>query len=110
VVVYVISPIPIPYFNHASDLSRKLKFGFIDEKEYLNLSKIDFPDFYLDISIYDKLLEERLKDNYIKAYEKLCDKQYCYYGDLGGSFFSDDNHLSKYGISKMADLFNKIEL
>lgn len=107
--VYVISPLPIPYFNHASDLSRKLKFGHITEMEYSELSRIDFSIFYKDIMSYDVSLRDKLVERYIKTYEDICDEDYCYFGDLGGSYFSDDNHLSSYGISLMESSFEVID-
>ena len=46
--------------------------------------------------------------NFIQPHKKLCDNNHCYYSDKGGSFFSDKNHLSKYGSSKMTEYFEFI--
>ncbi len=104
--VYVISPIPIPEFNHASDLSRKLKFKAIDEEEYISLSSMNYSRFYDEISVFDKALSSSSKTNYIKVYKNLCDENLCYFGDLSGSYFSDADHLSKHGLKKVSASFN----
>ena len=43
--------------------------------------------------------------NFLQPHKFLCDKKYCYYADKNGSFYSDSNHLSKYGSNKMISLF-----
>lgn len=105
--VYVISPIPVPKFNHASNLSRKLKFQIINKEEYISLSRKEFSEFYAEIEIFDEALSNYSEINYINVYENLCDKKSCYFGDLNGSYFSDTNHLSKYGLEKVSPSFKK---
>ncbi len=105
--VYVISPIPQPHFNHASIMSRSLKFGHLTQKEYLESSKILFDSFYKEIEIFDVALSNRMGDKYIKVYEGLCDDKFCYFGDLEGSYFADFNHISKYGLSKTAPILDR---
>ncbi|WP_455363743.1 SGNH hydrolase domain-containing protein [Microbulbifer discodermiae] len=107
--VFVVSPIPIPQFQHASDYSRMLKFNQMSEIEYEQGSKIKFEHFISEISIINKALEARLGKRYIKAYENLCDEEFCYFGDLKGSYFSDTNHLSSYGTSVVAKSFDTVE-
>ena len=109
VTVFVVSPLPIPKFQHASDYSRLLKFNRMSEKQYIEKSKIKFEDFVSQFGDINKELEGRLGDRYIKAYENLCDEMSCYFGDLGGSYFSDTNHISKYGLSVVADSFDFVE-
>ena len=49
----------------------------------------------------------KLKDsNFLLPHEILCDIKNCYFADSMGSYFSDTNHLSFYGSSKMKALFN----
>lgn len=96
--VYVVSPIPIPGYNHASEFSRKLKFNTITEEDYLLASMVNYKDFKEEIEIFDQGLSEKLGENYIKVYEALCDNSHCFHGDLNGSYFSDSNHISAYGL------------
>jgi len=107
--VYVISPIPQPGFNHASIMSRSLKFGHLTQKEYVESSKILFDSFYKEIEIFDVALSNRMGDKYIKVFKGLCDDQSCFFGDLEGSYFADNNHISKYGLSKVAPMLNRFQ-
>ena len=107
--VYVISPIPQPGFNHASIMSRSLKFGHLTQKEYVERSKILFDSFYKEIEIFDVALSNRMGDKYIKVFKGLCDDQSCFFGDLEGSYFADNNHISKYGLSKVAPMLNRFQ-
>ena len=77
--------------------------------DYSELSRIDFSRFYKDIMSYSVSLRDKLVERYIKTYEDICDENYCYFGDLGGSYLSDDNHLSSYGTSSMDSSFEVID-
>ena len=107
--VYVISPIPQPSFNHASVMSRSLKFGHITEEEYLDMSKYPFDLFYEEIEIFDLALRGKIGDNYVQVFNDLCDEKFCYFGDSEGSYFADDTHISNYGLSKVAPMIKRIQ-
>jgi hypothetical protein len=109
VTVFVVSPIPIPKFHHASDYSRLIKFNQMSEKQYIEKSKFKFEDFVSEFGGFNKELEARLGRRYIHAYENLCDENFCYFGDLGGAYFADSNHISKYGLSVIAESFDYVE-
>lgn len=103
--VYVLSPIPIPNFYHASELSRKLKFKHITLENYFEESRVDYKKFYKEIELFDIALHERLNSNYIKIYKNFCDQKYCYFGDKDGSYYSDNNHLGSHGLSMVKNIF-----
>ena len=46
----------------------------------------------------------------MKVHEGLCDADHCIYGDLGGSFCADSNHLSRYGIPVVAAYFDVLRI
>ena len=109
VTVFIVSPIPIPKFQHASDYSRLIKFNQMSEKQYIEKSKLKFEDFVSEFGGINKELEARLGRRYIQAYENLCDEKFCYFGDLGGAYFADNNHISKYGLSVVEESFDYVE-
>ena len=94
-------------WQSTTNLSRKLKFQIINKEEYISLSRKEFSEFYAEIEIFDEALSNYSEINYINVYENLCDKKSCYFGDLKGSYFSDTNHLSKYGLEKVSPSFKK---
>lgn len=93
--VILFSPIPVPSNNLTSELPRKIKFGFLSEEnalEQLKIPRLKFDEQFADIN---KFFEKKLKNNYIKVYNDLCDETYCYYGNKKIMYFSDNNHISK---------------
>ena len=102
--VYLIGPIDIPGETFSPEtISRQIIFK---EKKDINfkVKKEDFEKMYRRIINYYDLT---LGNNFLKPSEILCDKKNCYFGDNNGSYFSDSNHLSKYGANKMYNLFKK---
>ena len=53
-------------------------------------------------------LEEQLGQSFIRPDRWLCDDVICRYGDAGGSYFADSNHLGRYGIGVVAPMFNNL--
>ena len=60
------------------------------------------------ISLFDESLSLNLGDKYLNAYDYFCDSEYCYYGDQGGAFFSDTNHVGNYGLLRMRDVLEDL--
>lgn len=94
----MIGPIAEPGYNFPSLISRKLKFNQIDEREFDNFKRVKREIFDQKFSNINNKLKEKLQSNFIDPSNALCDKNYCYYANLDGSFFSDSNHLSSYGV------------
>ena len=98
--VYLIGPTPKPGYDFASEYSRNLVF---EKKKYdIKHSAEKFEKKYKTIIDYYK---KKMGKNFLQPHQFLCDKKYCYYADKNGSFYSDSNHLSKYGSNKMISLF-----
>ena len=102
--VYLFGPIAIPKYDFASEASRKIIFS--KNKNFKD--KIDVETFQNEYNDPIKFFLNKMGKNFIQPHKKLCDNNYCYYSDKGGSFFSDGNHLSKYGSSKMTEYFDLI--
>lgn len=109
IITYLIGPIPTPQFNFASKASRGLKFSHLTISDYKDFSSIEREQFIESIDIFDKLLTENLGNHYLRAHEYFCDINHCYFGDKGGAFFSDTNHLGKYGLERINPLFENIQ-
>ena len=101
--VYLIGPVSIPDYDFASDFSRRIIFN----KNTGNLKKprYEFEKKYKQIINY---YEKKLKNNFIQPHKLLCDLKHCFFADKKGAYFSDSNHLSKYGSMKMLRLFKKL--
>lgn len=108
--VFLIGPIMIPGYDLPSILSRKIKFMGLNRdssESYLKIERVTFDSkFKLLLSDFQKEMGQR----FIMPSEKFCDKNYCFFGDENGVFFSDSNHLSAYGVGKVEDLFGVIKL
>ncbi len=100
--IILIGPVQNPEYDFASKYSRQIIFG--GKKFEGKRDKKEFLDNYKNIIEYYK---KKLGKNFIQPHKLLCDDNYCYYHDNNGSFFSDKNHLSKYGSMKMLKLFIK---
>jgi peptidoglycan/LPS O-acetylase OafA/YrhL len=103
--VYLVGPIKIPGYDLASVLSRKIKFSNLSNaklEESLRISKDEFDRDFKDSLSF---LESNLGSSLLRPDNILCDIIYCYFGDLNGVYFSDKNHLSRYGVAKMNNLF-----
>ena len=102
--VFLIGPIEIPGFKLSSIVSRELAFK---KKTAKNLSS---PREYFDNKYRNSInfFKKKLGDNFLETHKSLCDLKNCYFADDNGSNFSDSNHLSSYGSTKMAKYFLKI--
>ena len=54
------------------------------------------------------LFSQKLGLNFLRPDKILCNEKKCLFADETNLFFSDSNHLSKYGSIKTFKLFNKI--
>jgi len=106
--VFITSPIAIPGYDFPSLTSRKIEFGIINQNQFKKISRIEFSKFYEEIKNIDTRLRKIFGENYIKIYEELCDRDFCYFADENESFFADSNHLSKYSIKKLENIFDKL--
>ena len=104
--VYLIGPIEIPKKQFSAEkISRELAFKKIDNYNFF-IKKDNFDN------NYNKIIEYYVKNlefNFLQPHKILCDNENCFFADKEGSFFSDGNHLSKYGSLKMIPLFDKIK-
>ena len=91
--VILFSPIPIPINDLTSELPRKIKFDFLSEEKALEQLKIPRLKFEEEFEDINEFFEKKLKNNYIKVYNDLCDEIYCYYGKKDIMYFSDGNHI-----------------
>ena len=102
--VYLIGPIDIPGNKFSPEtISRQIIFKENKEVNF-KVKRENFEKKYRQIINYYDLT---LGNNFLKPSEILCDEKNCYFGDDDGSYFSDSNHLSKYGADKMYNLFEK---
>jgi len=100
--VYLLGPIEIPGKEFASILSRQIAIKKI--KDYkISISRENFNKKY---NIPIEYFSKTLKNNFLLPHKILCDPENCYFADSNGSYFSDTNHLSFYGSSKMKSLFD----
>tara|TARA_X000000368_G_scaffold387607_1_gene348471 strand:- start:456 stop:2345 length:1890 start_codon:yes stop_codon:yes gene_type:complete len=104
--VYLLGPVFIPGKEFAPEiLAREIIFKDKKEFEFKKPRKLFDKEYGELISYFQNLLGK----NFLLPHKILCDDDYCHFGDEKGSFFSDTNHLSKYGSMKMLSLFDKIE-
>ncbi len=108
--VYLISPLAAPNTNLASYISRAVKFEFINKDELDKLLKADIRVFDNKFNDLNNIFKDKLQNRYIQAYRAFCDEKYCYFGDKRGSYFSDSNHLSKYGVKKLSNIFLQLKI
>ena len=103
--VYLIGPIEIPELTFSPEkISREIVFKKKGNIQLLN-PRSDFDKKYKSIINYYK---SKLGQNFLLPHEELCDVKNCYFADDKGSYFSDSNHLGKYGSMKMLKLFENI--
>ncbi|EEW6032011.1 acyltransferase [Escherichia coli] len=106
--VFLVGPIMTPGYDLPSILSRKIKFDDLSSdiiQSLLEINRNAFDDDYNDLLIK---LKYKLNDRLILPSNVFCGVDYCYFGDANGVFFSDSNHLSSYGVSKIKHLFEII--
>ncbi len=107
--VFLVGPIQVPGYNLPSILSRKVKFEGYSGQALENSLRVPRTTFDSEFKDSVGLLSNELGDNFIRPSDELCDSRYCYLGDPRGVFFSDNSHLSSYGVSKVENLFNALE-
>jgi peptidoglycan/LPS O-acetylase OafA/YrhL len=92
--VALISPIPQPDENLASELPRMVRFGQIDVDEARD--RLITPHFYFNerFSSTNLYFTEKLGFGYIRVYDDLCEGDVRMLGRGGGLFFADETHLS----------------
>ncbi len=108
--VYLMSPLSIPDKNIASYVSRAVKFDFINKDKLQDVLKTKRKLYDIQYKELNDLLKNKLQDNYIQTYKAFCDEDYCYFGDEIGSYFSDSNHLSSYGVKKLSNIFLQLKI
>ena len=101
--VYLIGPLNVPNFDISTEV-RNLAFGKI-KKINLSISKNKFLE---ENSKSIETFSRKLGPNFLRPDEILCNEKECFFGDSNNFFFSDSNHLSKYGSTKIFKLFNNI--
>lgn len=107
---YLVGPIKIPDYDLPSVLSRKLKFGELKQSQIHDLLRVEKRTFNDDYNELIALFRNKLGTRFVAPSDVLCDKQFCYFGDDQGVYFSDGNHLSAYGISRLGGIFDAFNL
>lgn len=103
--VYLIGPIEIPNLTFSPEkISREIVFKKKENIQLLN-PRSDFNKKYKTIIDY---YNTKLGKNFLQPHQEICDDKNCYFADNKGSYFSDSNHLGKYGSMKMIKLFENI--
>ena len=97
--VSVISPIPLPKTNLASNLSRMLNFNKASLAYIEDKTSIDKNIFFSKFELINTKLRNRFGENFIEVFEDLCDIDKCYFAKKNVMYFADSNHLSKYVFS-----------
>jgi hypothetical protein len=106
--VFLIGPINIPGYDLPSVLSRKVQFLNYSTDQLLNSLRIPRTEFDRQFKESQIFLGGHLGKEFLRPDDFLCDADYCYFGDLNGSYFADSNHLSNYGVAKMNLLFSAV--
>jgi hypothetical protein len=107
--VYLVGPIQIPETDLPSSLSRQVKFNHLSSAALAQHLRTPRTAFDADFAPIIATLKTQLGARFILPSEALCDAAFCYFGDAGGLFFSDSNHLGTYGVSKVATRFEVIQ-
>ena len=104
--VFLIGPILTPEKEFSPEiLSREIIFKERKEKQFYKYQN-------LFDKKYEKVLEyyrKKLGNKFLLPHEILCKQNKCFFANDEGSFFSDTNHLSKYGSLKMKKIFKDIK-
>ena len=99
--VSVMSPIAIPKFPIASELTRKFKFNHLSLMDIKEKTYIDRKIFDAKFDSINNELKNYLGDNYVEVFEDLCDLNYCYFAKDKIMYFADSNHLSQYSLKSL---------
>ena len=104
--VFLIGPILTPEKEFSPEiLSREIIFKDRKEKQFYKYQN-------LFDKKYEKVLEyykKNLGKKFLLPHEVLCKQNKCFFANDEGSFFSDTNHLSKYGSLKMKKIFTGVK-
>jgi peptidoglycan/LPS O-acetylase OafA/YrhL len=89
--VVLIGPIEVPGWDIASEISRKLAFGWpIDKPENIALSSFD-----AKFGQAVKQFEGNPSIAFAQPHKALCDQTKCYFIRDGASLFADSNHIAE---------------
>ena len=107
--VSVMSPIALPNFQIASELTRKLKFNHLSLIDIKEKTYIDRKIFNAKFNNINNELKKYLGNNYIEVFDDLCDSNYCYFAKDGMMYFADAHHLSQYSLKSLNKTQAQIE-
>ena len=105
--VRLIGPIAVPGYDFASEMSRKLRFGWVTAKTAQQAFIVPRREHEKKFSNTIQTLVNRLNRSFIRVHNYLCDADHCRFADAGGSYFADSNHLSEYGVAKVSRAFEE---
>jgi peptidoglycan/LPS O-acetylase OafA/YrhL len=105
--VRLIGPIMTPGFDFASEVSRKLRFGWLSEAEAGKLFNVPYLAYQAKFGTTTKMLSDRLGPAFIRPDKYLCDNSNCRFGDSTGSYFADSNHLGDHGVTVVGSAFSQ---
>lgn len=106
--VFLIGPLLTPGYDLPSFLGRSLRFDRISETDALDALRAPSGEFSAKFGTLITLLETRLGERFIRPDRWLCDGPTCRFGDTGGSYFADSNHLGRYGIGVITPMFKNV--
>ena len=107
--VSVMSPIAIPKFPIASELTRKFKFNHLSLIDIKEKTYIDRKIFNAEFDNINNELKKYLGNNYIEVFDDLCDSNHCYFAKDELMYFADSGHLSKYSLKTLKNTQSQIE-
>lgn len=97
--VRLIGPITVPGFDFSSEMSRRMRFGWLAEED---ARKLFFVPYHVHRKKFHKItnaLSNRLGPALIRPDKFLCDSVVCRFADNNSSYFADGSHLGRYGVS-----------
>lgn len=104
--VRLIGPITTPGFDFASEVSRKLRFGWLSEVEARRLFQVPYSAHQAKFGKMITILSDRLGQSFVRPDKFLCDDNHCRFGDRTTTYFADSNHLGNYGVSVVSPAFD----
>ena len=107
--VSVISPIPVPKTNLASNLSRMLNFNKASLSYIEDKTSIDKNIFFSKFELINTKLRNRFGENFIEVFQDLCDFEKCYFAKKKIMYFADSNHLSKYILNSFVKTNSQVD-
>lgn len=104
--VRVIGPIFTPGYDFPSEISRRLRFGWLSDQAARRAFEVPRKDYEARYGIILGILSNQLQSKLIRPAEKLCDEHKCRFADEGGSYFADSGHISSYGVYLVRPAFS----